>query len=244
LLLWLIETDVFQLPQLHKHFNVSCHWLYTVPFQNMIKKIDVTSAKAFDYLQEQLDLSGKTLANQLMAKSLTEGKVFAYVPENTRSELLYRFETGGIYPFDRSLLQNSPALVPIQNDARPVVIDHIVQYLQQSKEHCCLFEDATGAPSDPWVKRSGIKYVHIDDEMYYFFGSHVQMATVEEALKTSEGYYFLCVLGSLPAEKQKGFSPFTSLNIEQLKDFSSNVVSFFVRAYDGEGYLEWCKRHR
>jgi hypothetical protein len=25
LLLWLIEPDVFQLPQLHKHFNVTCH---------------------------------------------------------------------------------------------------------------------------------------------------------------------------------------------------------------------------
>jgi hypothetical protein len=29
LLLWLIETDVFQLPQLHKHFNVACNFLKT-----------------------------------------------------------------------------------------------------------------------------------------------------------------------------------------------------------------------
>ena len=27
MLLWLIETDVFQLPQLHKHFNVSSHFI-------------------------------------------------------------------------------------------------------------------------------------------------------------------------------------------------------------------------
>ncbi len=25
MLLWLIETEVFQMPQLHKHFNVSCY---------------------------------------------------------------------------------------------------------------------------------------------------------------------------------------------------------------------------
>jgi hypothetical protein len=30
LLLWLIETDVFQLPQLHKHTNVSCHYMKTL----------------------------------------------------------------------------------------------------------------------------------------------------------------------------------------------------------------------
>jgi len=71
----------------------------------MIKRIDITSAVTFAYVQEQLGLSGKTLANQLLSKSLMEGKVFAYVPENTASELLYRFKTGGIYPFDRSLFQ-------------------------------------------------------------------------------------------------------------------------------------------
>jgi hypothetical protein len=29
-LLWLIEPDVFQLPQLHKHFNVMCHFMRTL----------------------------------------------------------------------------------------------------------------------------------------------------------------------------------------------------------------------
>jgi hypothetical protein len=28
--LWLVETDVFQMPQLHKHFNVSCHNIVTL----------------------------------------------------------------------------------------------------------------------------------------------------------------------------------------------------------------------
>ena len=45
MLLWLIETDFFQLPQLHKHFNVSCH--LTTPYlmtnqnnwQDLIKQL-------------------------------------------------------------------------------------------------------------------------------------------------------------------------------------------------------------
>jgi hypothetical protein len=205
----------------------------------MIKRIDITSAKAFDYLQEQLYLSGKTLANQMMLTSLTAGKVFAYMPENTPLEILCRFETGGIYPFDRSLLQNKPALVPVQNDSRPVAINYILQYLQDDKKHCCLFEEPLGRPSDPWVKNSKIKYVRLGDEMYYFFSNNAKKATFEDAFKTSEAYYFLCVLSSLTAEKQNGFSPFSSLSSEQLRYFAANVVSFFVRAYDGEGYLEW-----
>jgi hypothetical protein len=208
----------------------------------MITRIDITSSETLAYVQEQLDLSGKTLANQLLSKSLTEGKVFAYVPENTPIELLYRFETGGIYPFDRSLLQNSPALVPVQNDARPVVINDILQYLHENKEHCCLFEEANGTPSDPWVKQSQMKYVHLNEEMYYFFDKDAQPEEFEDAFKTSEGYYFLCALSSLPVEKQESFSPFNSLNTDQLKNFASNVVSFFIRAYDGEGYLQWSYR--
>jgi hypothetical protein len=205
----------------------------------MIKRIDITSAQTFAYVQEQLELSGKTLANQLLSKSLTEGKVFAYAPENTPSELLYRFETGGIYPFDRSLLQNTPALIPVQNDARPVVINDILQYLRENKQHCCLFEEANAIPSDPWVKQSQMKYVHLNEEMYYFFNEDAQPEEFEDAFKTSEGYYFLCALCSLPIDNQDGFSPFNSLDSEQLKNFASNVASFFVRAYDGEGYLQW-----
>src|SRR5690242_10902837 len=131
----------------------------------MIKRVDITSPDTFAYIQEQLDLSGKALANRLLSKSLLVGRVFAYVPENTPSELLFRFQTGGIYPFDRSLRQNTPALVPVQNDARPVVISDILKYLSENNRHCCLFEEPVGKPSDPWVIRSGIKYVHLDNEM-------------------------------------------------------------------------------
>lgn len=207
----------------------------------MIKRVDITSPETFAYVQEQLDLSGKTFANELLSKSLLEGKVFAYVPENTPSELLYRFETGGIYPFDRTLLQDTPALIPVQNDATPVVINDVLKYLHENKEHCCLFEEPVGTPSDPWIKRSRIKYVHLHNEMYYFFDKDAKSEEFEDAFRTSEGYYFLCALSSLPIDDQDGFSPFNSLNSEQLKNFASNVVSFFVRAYDGEGYLQWIK---
>lgn len=208
----------------------------------MIKRTDVTSPETFAYLQEQLDLSGKTLANLLLLMLLTKGRVFAYVPENTPSELLYRFGSGGIYPFDKSLLQNRPALVPIQNDAEPVVINYILQYLQENKEHCCMFEEAVGEPAHPWVKRSKIHYVHLNEEMYYFFGYDTEAARLENAFKRSGSYYFLCALSYLHAEKQSAFSPFNSVNGEQLKYFASNVGSFIVRAYDGEGYLQWCIR--
>jgi hypothetical protein len=202
----------------------------------MIKKIDISSPETFAYLEKQLDLSGKTFATDLLSRPLTGGKVYAYVPENTAAELLYRFESGGIYPTERK-----PGLVAVQNNARPVVIEYILKYLQQNNEHCCLFEDALAEPSYPYVKRRGIDYVHLGNEMYYFFSSDAKYESVEVALRFSGGHYFLCALSSLAIEKQEGFSPLSSVVAEQLKELSSAVVSFFVRAYDGEGYLEWCK---
>lgn len=207
----------------------------------MIKSTDIACAEALDYLRGQLELSGKTLAKLVRSQFFSEGKVFAFVPENTPSELLYRFEAGGIYPYKKRLPQISPAIVPIQNDAKPIVMNNILQYLQQKKENCCLFEEPCAIPSDPWVRRLQINYVHLNQQMFYFFGDNTNTVGFEQAFTASEGYYFLCALSTLDTDKQKSFVPFSPVTDELLKEFASNIVCFFVRAYDGEGYLQWSR---
>jgi len=170
----------------------------------MIKRIDVTGEASFAYLRDQLNMSG-ALAKCLLSTDLSKGKVFAYVPETTPSELLYRFHVGGLYPVDQSLLQNN--IVPIQNDATSDLIKYIFQYLKKSDSHCCLFEEPSARPSDSWVTKTKVDYVHLNEEMFYFFNNNVQSEIFENSFRAIVGYYFLCTLSSLPVKMQKDFRP-------------------------------------
>lgn len=206
----------------------------------MIDKIEVTSSEGFSYLRERLDYSGKTLAKYVMTLPLEKGKLYAIVPEETPYEVLNKFESGVIYPFDRSLLLNGPVLVPVQNDSRPVVINWVSEHINNSKEHCCIFEEPLAYPSDTWVIKSGIEYVHIDKEMYYFFDQgNYSKEKFEEAFNISEAYYFLCILSSLEPNEHAVITPFKEIDPEILKKIVDNLTCFYISAYDGEGYLMW-----
>jgi hypothetical protein len=210
----------------------------------MIKKVDVTSEKAFAYLKKHVNSSGKTLANYVELLLLENGKVYSFVPENTPEKELYYFEEGVLYPYDTNTFNNAihqpdgSLLVPIQNDAESIVIDLIIDYLH-SENHCCLIEEATAEPSDPWVKNSQIKYSFFKNEMYYFFNQEVNEKEFKEAFKTSQAWYFLCTLSVLSPEEQNNFNHYKELSVELIKSYIEGLKSFFVRAYDGEGYLQW-----
>ncbi len=204
----------------------------------MIKRIDVSGEAAFAYLREQLNMSGP-LGKLLLSTDISKGRVFAYVPETTPVEYLYRFHAGGLYPVVESSYKKNK--VPVQNKATAILINHILQYLKKSESHCCLFEEPNAKPSDPWVTMEKIEYVQLDEEMFYFFNNKVQSENFEKSIKNIVGYYFLCTLSSLPVAMQNGFSPFSFLTVKQLNDYASKCCSFFVNAYDYEGYLEWNK---
>jgi hypothetical protein len=207
----------------------------------MVKRIEVTSSEAFTYLRGQLELSGKTLANLLLNQLLKAGKVYAYVPDGTSSELLFMFNSGGLYPFEKELFRRPPILIPVKNNARPVVMNLVQQHVRSSKDNCCLFEEPVWEPSDSWLKQSNTEYIYLGKEMYYFFGGNELDLDFQKAFGTSEGYYFLCVLSTLDSGHQQEFSPFSSITSDLITYFVSNMSSFFIRAYDGEGYLQWTK---
>jgi hypothetical protein len=60
--LWLIETDVFQLPQLHKHLIVSCDFMttehkfkYEVAF-SFLQKDEQTAYQINDFIQDRIEI--------------------------------------------------------------------------------------------------------------------------------------------------------------------------------------------
>ena len=63
----------------------------------MIQKVNVTSPGAFNYLRSQLSLGSTFLSKNILEFPLEQGKVFAFVPEETSNEALFQFESGGLY---------------------------------------------------------------------------------------------------------------------------------------------------
>src|SRR5579862_5166822 len=163
----------------------------------MIEKKNVTGTEAFDYLRKQLDM-GISLSRCINKLSIENGEVYSFVPSGTSDENLYNFEFGGIYPFEKEELR-STQLIPIRKDAMPIVLNEIRKHIVANDENCCIFENPNASPYFPWVKISGIEYVHLrNEEMFYFFDrKDSDMPKLERAFITSEVYIFLCALSSL-----------------------------------------------
>jgi hypothetical protein len=208
----------------------------------MIEKRNVTTITAFNYLRKQLDM-GISLSQCISKLPLENGSVYSFVPEDVSDEVLYNFEFGGVYPFDIEKAK-ATRLSLVQNDARTIVLSEIQNYLDESEVNCCIFEEPNASPDFPWVKTSGMEYVHLNNqEMFFFFDKeNNDKEKVRDAFTTSEVYIFLCVLSELNKEEISQFAAFKEIRIDALELFTKNMKSFFVRAYDGEGYLMWTAR--
>jgi hypothetical protein len=203
----------------------------------MIEKRDVTGLSAFNYIRRQLDL-GKSLSKILNAISIEKGKVFSFVPEDTSEAKLYNFDSGGIYTFDGENLKTTK-MVPVRNDSKSLVIDEISAHINANKMNCCIFEDPIKLPIDPLYD---IEFLNFNnEEVYYFFDTeNNQYQDIKKALTLSEDYVFLCALSSLKPDIKISYKS-GSITGSLLEVLVERVNSFFVRAYDGEGYLFWNK---
>jgi hypothetical protein len=205
----------------------------------MIVKRNVTGTESAAYIRSQLQMSGKALSNLLIKLDIERGYVYSIVPGEAPESKLYTFNSGGLYPVDLPA-KPGPALVPIQNDSRTTLIEAMTLYLQRAERTCCIFEEPVGSPSDQWVKNTGIDYVRIGDQMFYFFDK-ANFQALEKAFLRSEGYYFLCVLSSITEENDYSHSSHGEITTEFLEVIVNNISAFFVSAYDHEGYLVWSK---
>lgn len=206
----------------------------------MIVKQKISGSNVRTYLKNELDKSSKTLSTYVSKLNLDDGEVFALVPQGVSEKSLYEFENGGLYKEAVQSLSHAFNLIPIQNEARPFIIDLIYNYIEGNENNCCLLEETIGSLSDTWVKKSKIEFVYLRDEMFYYFDiKNNEIEKIKEALKKSESYYSLFALSSYNNEEDSKHRPIGEIRPEFLEEFVSNIVSFFVRAYDGEGYLMW-----
>lgn len=205
----------------------------------MIK--DVTGIGAAKYISGQIELGWKHLSILLRNIDLDNGKIFAYVNDTISDSALHNFDRGDPDLFEKQIAEADSDLIPIENDSNDLLVDLIYEYVNFSVFNCCILEEPVGRPSDPYILKSSIKFVNIEDEMFYFLNKMSSENEIEEVYLRSEGFYFLCVLTTLDLQFQKEFIPYSNIANDLLKRSVENVTSFFVQAYDGEGYLRWVK---
>ena len=208
----------------------------------MIINKNVTGAAALTYIKDQLS-NGGVLSTCINRLPLGNGKICALVPENTSDKNLFNFKYGVLYPFDKNLIKENHYSMPIQNEARPVVVEMIHQFLNANDVNCCLFEDPISKPMDPIVTKSPIDYICLKGgEMFYFFNLfNNDSSVISKALLRSENYNFLCALSSVDISLQSEFSPNKEVSLNLIEKFAGGVSAFFVKAYDYEGYLMWVR---
>ena len=209
---------------------------------SMIIKKNITKPESFAYVRSQLD-KGNTLSGCINMLPIEKGELFAFVPDGTSENLLFKFESGGIYSYEDEL-NAKQTVIRIKNESKPLVMREIELHLTSSINNCCLFEDSLAIPSDAWVVTSQVKYIHFQNkEMFYFFDNNFRdQEEIDEAFKQSESHVFLSALSSLGSNERAGFSPYKEVTVIQLELFTKNISSFFINAYDHEGYLMWVKK--
>jgi hypothetical protein len=204
----------------------------------MIQTKDVTSPESFEYIINQLSLGAKTLSINVSQLPIRNGRVFSFAPQALSDDLLYKFESGDLN--EKIITTSNSHLVPVENDSRIVLTNIICEYLNADADNYCVIEEPIAMPSDAWVLKSGINYVYIGDEMYYFLDiSNCDKNTVEKLIKIGEAYYFLCVLGKLNIDLHPDTTIKGEINSELIQLMAANIDRLFVTAYDGEGYLMW-----
>lgn len=207
----------------------------------MIQKLNVTGPKAFNYLRSQLNIGSVFLSGNVLKLPLEQGRVFAFVPEETSSEALFRFDSGGLYVIDRTLLAN-PTVVPVPNEGVPFIVNIIHEFLKLDASNCCIFEEPNSKPSDPFIINSGWEYVSIKEQIFYFIDNkNNSVEEIERVLARSEAYYLLGVLTTLDKPYGDSFRPFREINPELLEMAARNIQRFFAIAYDHEAYLMWTR---
>jgi hypothetical protein len=206
----------------------------------MIEKRELSGLKPFEYIKERLLWGSKVLSGSVAKIDLEKGKVYALVPAGISEDHLYSFEQGGLYYSEIKEINNT-RIQSVVNNSKELFQELIFNHIASASGNCCVFEEPDGSPSDPWVSKLNAEYIHYNEEMYYFFNtSNIAREKIEQATNYADGYYFLCVLSSLDNELSE-FKSGDEISFDSLKTIADNCQTFFVGAYDGEGYLMWSK---
>lgn len=194
----------------------------------MLSKIDL-KADALSYVREEL-LQGNTLAQYLLKLDLEDGKIFTFLPEELKTDLVndlgesLHFLTGEHYSREFDNLITSIIVDYLSDDYKLVV-----------------FETIWGDPKKVGISRVSNYFIHSDSKYDYL--TRRSLSSKELIFKTlTDAHSYPTIIVLTKHERvTEVIDPGQAVEDETLVEFAQNATGVIVGAFDGEGYVFWEK---
>ncbi|MGH9739821.1 MAG: hypothetical protein ACRD4X_14730 [Candidatus Acidiferrales bacterium] len=203
-------------------------------------------ALAAGYFRQQL-AQGKSLAKLLLASVAFEGgDVAALSAVVLNPNEATQFESGHTVATDSQLQRVAIGEMNLRGYPVPSTVGQLgeaIYALLSDPDDLCLLENSLAEPSDPWMKRAKSRLLFHDTEVYHaIFGVERDKARIANAVREAEHpRVFVGAVGRVPSGMGCDLVSISTVTADQLAQFAKTVLSVFVRAYDGEGYLVWTR---
>ncbi|HEV2826949.1 MAG TPA: hypothetical protein VGW76_05050 [Pyrinomonadaceae bacterium] len=204
---------------------------------NTFKKIELGS-EGVEYVKRQLTL-GHTLAKSLLAShDIGTGRVFTILPASTDDAAAKDFESGGKLPSLFSPNDNDSNLEPVPN-TDSYLVDQVRTFLHEGNDRACVFEDASAAPGDPYLRNIETRISTMNQEVYHLLcPADISNDKILKTIRLARSWLFIGVMTYSSTDLCSGREPLTLQELTWLAQRAEKIV---IGAYDGEGYLTWEK---
>lgn len=119
-------------------------------------------------------------------------------------------------------------------------ISRVQRFLGSSQDSVVVFENECARPSDPWVKRRGLRTLFFEDEVYHLLTSKDARAPdlIRKVMCQADtsGYRFV---GVMTSSRGKLGGDSTRLTAQALDDLASRCQHIIFGAFDKQGYIIW-----
>lgn len=183
-----------------------------------------------------------TLSNLIIKSiNLEEGTFFTLLPNDANVKQINEFKFGGILVQNPRLKydNHSSSTFSVTPTVSPEICIHVFKQILNFEQNCCIFDDVqctTESKPDEFLISRDLQYI-FEKELYYIVNKdNASIENIAYCLSASEAlWHSLAVISQVDFVNHKE----KKLSISDLNKICVKLKQFFVRAYDGEGYVFW-----
>src|SRR5574337_39858 len=223
---------------------------------NQLKEINL-GENGLRYFQEQLSIE-VTLAKIILEKTRLElGRIITFLPNYVEIEQAKDFDSGILVKppkaRDRlSRVNEKPSKLALGNyniNLRAELAKIIQKFLAGNRRACCLFGNPLARASDKWLEKAKSNLLIHNEEVYHFLSPRDTEQKILETIRETWSTYppFIASLFSNNEKTDKlqamlsNDKPKRVISFQDLSTLAEHTAYVIIGAYDGEGYVIWCK---
>ena len=175
---------------------------------------------AIEYVKSVLK-AGNTLSVLQLEVWSTFRNPSVYLPKGLDQERMKCLNVGGI----ASLRESERCLA-----------ETFGEYLGSSPDRCVFLEDWNARPGDPYLTRTGTRYLVYENEVYHVLqGRNPSHEESIRCIRVAHSFRFVCAFSMLSSKLLPENGGAVSLGV--LREVARNTQYLAVDAYDGEAFV-------